>query len=271
MSQIAPLFNRLRAAARRPALMPFLVAGDPDLETTARAVETLVQAGADLVELGVPFSDPIADGPVNQRAYHRALAGGITPAGVLDAVHRLRARFEVPIVLLSYYNPLLQYGLQRFCVDAAAAGVDGLVVPDLPPDEAGELLGPARAVSLDLSFLLAPTSTDHRIQLAAERSSGFIYCVSLTGVTGVRERLSGEVEGLVGRIRKVTSLPVCVGFGVSTPEQAREVGAVADGVIVGSAIVALLERPDGVERLREFASSLRSALDGVQVKEGASS
>lgn len=270
MSRIASVFDRLRAA-RRPALMPFLVAGDPDLRTTSRAVEALVHAGADLIELGVPFSDPIADGPVNQRAYSRALAAGVMLGDVLDGVRHLRARVAVPIVLLSYYNPLLQYGLQRFCADAAAAGVDGLVVPDLPPDEAGELLAPARAASLDVSFLLAPTSTDARIRLAAERSSGFIYCVSLIGVTGVRDRLSGEVEGLVGRIRQLTTLPVCVGFGVSTPEQAREVGAVADGVIVGSAIVALLEQPDGEERLVEFAGSLRAALNSVRVKEGASS
>lgn len=259
MSRIAEVFARLRSHGRA-AFMPFVVAGDPDLHTTARAVQTLADAGADLIELGVPFSDPVADGPTNQRAYQRALAGGTTLAHVLDLVRSLRGRLELPITLLSYYNLLLQYGPAAFCGHAVDAGVDGVVVPDLPPDEADELIDPARAAGLDTIFLLAPTSTEARIRLVAERSTGFIYGVSLAGVTGIREQLSGEVETLVGRIRAHTPLPICVGFGVSTPEQARQVGAVADGVIVGSAIVALLERADGLTRLRELAQSLRRAL-----------
>lgn len=259
MSRIGDVFARLRAEGRS-AFMPFVVAGDPDLHTTARVVEMLADAGADLIELGVPFSDPVADGPTNQRAYQRALAGGTSLVHVLDLVRALRGRLELPIALLSYYNPLLQYGPAAFCAHAVQAGVDGVIVPDLPPDEADELIDPARAAGLDTIFLLSPTSTDARIRLVADRSTGFIYCVSLTGVTGVRERLSGEVEALVARIRQHTALPVCVGFGVSTPEQARQAGAVADGVIVGSAIVVLLERSDGVARLRELASALRTAL-----------
>lgn len=261
MSRIGDVFARLRTEGR-PAFMPFVVGGDPDLRTTARAVEMLADSGADLIELGVPFSDPVADGPTNQRAYQRALAGGTGPAQVLDLVRSLRGRLELPITLLSYYNPLLQYGPATFCGHAVDAGVDGVIVPDLPPDEADELLDPARAAGLDTIFLLSPTSTDARIRLVAGRSTGFIYCVSLTGVTGAREHLSGEVETLVGRIRAHTTLPVCVGFGVSTPEQAREVGAAADGVIVGSAIVALLERPDGLARARELAGAIRAALEG---------
>lgn len=269
MSRIAPTFERLRAE-RRAALMPFVVAGHPDLPSTARAVQTLEGAGADLIELGVPFSDPVADGLTNQRAYQRALAAGVTPPQVLDLVRDVRGRVALPVVLLSYYNPLLQYGLGRFCRDAVSAGVDGLVVPDLPPDEAADLRAAATASALDTIFLLSPTSTDARIRLAAERSSGFIYCVSLTGVTGARDRLSSDVEGLVARIKQVTSLPVCVGFGVSTPEQVRQVATFADGVIIGSAIVALLDRGgDGLAHLGEFASSLRAALDGVRVGEGA--
>lgn len=261
MSRIAPLFERLRAS--RAALMLFIVAGDPDLASTAHAVEALVRAGADLIELGVPFSDPIADGPINQRAYQRALAAGVSLRDVLGLVRDLRARFGLPIVLLSYFNPLLQFGLDRFCAEAVASGVDGVVVPDLPPDEAGDLARHARAAGLDLIFLLSPTSTDARIRLAGAQSSGFIYCVSLTGVTGVRDRLSGEVEGLVKRIRQHTGLPVCVGFGVSTADQVRQVAAVADGVIVGSAIVALLEQDGGLARLEEFVSGLRATLDGA--------
>jgi len=269
MSRIAAVFDRLQAQ-RRPAFMPFVVAGDPDLHTTARVVETLVDAGADLIELGVPFSDSVADGPTNQRAYQRALAGGTHLEQVLALVAQLRPRVAVPIVLLTYYNPVVQYGQPAFCAEAVRCGVDGVVVPDLPPDEADDLIAPARGVGLDTIFLLAPTSTDERIRLVAQRSTGFIYCVSLTGVTGPRDRLSGEVEGLLRRIRAQTSLPICVGFGVSTPEQAREVGAVADGVIVGSTIVALLERPDGPARVRELAAALRAALDGVTVGETAS-
>lgn len=268
MSRIAAAFERLRAD-RRPAFMPFVVAGDPDLATTARVVETLVDAGADMVELGVPFSDPVADGPTNQRAYQRALAGGTHLDRVLELVAGLRGRVAIPIVLLSYYNPIMQYGHERFAADAVGAGVDGVVTPDLPPDEADALIAAARPAGLDTIFLLSPTSTDARIRLVAQRSTGFIYGVSLTGVTGVRDQVSGELAGLVRRIRAHTGLPVCVGFGVSTPEQVQQVGAVADGVIVGSAIVALLERSDGVARLRELAAALRGALDGVTVGEAA--
>ena len=268
MSRIAGVFERLRGH-RRPAFMPFVVAGDPDLRTTARAVEALVDAGADFVELGVPFSDPVADGPTNQRAYLRALAGGTQLGQVLDLVGGLRRRVSVPIVLLSYYNPIVQFGQERFAAGAVRAGVDGVVVPDLPPDEADELIAAARPAGLDTIFLLSPTSTDARIRLVAQRSTGFIYCVSLTGVTGVRDQVSGELETLIPRIRTQTAMPVCVGFGVSTPEQAQQIGVLADGVIVGSAIVALLERSDGVLRARELAASLRGALDGVTVGEAA--
>ena len=260
MSRIAPAFERLHAARRR-ALIPFLVAGDPGVDVTVRAVEALSEAGADLIELGVPFSDPVADGPVNQRAYVRALAAGVSLHTVFDLVKTLRTRATLPIVLLSYYNPILQYGLEEFCRDAAGAGVDGVVVPDLPPDEGGDLAGPAKTAGLDVIFLLAPTSTDSRIDLVAAHSSGFIYCVSLTGVTGPRDQLADGVDDLVQRIRRRTPLPICVGFGVSTPEQAQSVAAVADGVIVGSALVALLERPDGIPRMAELVRAIRAAID----------
>ncbi len=265
MSRIAAVFERLRTA-RRTALMPFVVAGDPDLAATADEVAALTRAGADIIELGVPFSDPVADGPVNQRAYQRALAGGVTLRDVLNLVGQVRP--AVPVVLLSYYNPVVQYGVGRFCDDAASHGVDGIAIPDLPADEADELVAAARPVGLDTVFLLAPTSTDARIRLAAARSTGFIYCVSVTGVTGVRDRLPEEIQGLVGKIKKLTRLPVCVGFGVSTPEQARHVAGVADGVIVGSALVSLLEQPEGrIGRLERFVHDLREAIDAVGARE----
>jgi tryptophan synthase alpha chain len=247
-------------------LIPFLVAGDPDLATTAQAIDVLTQAGADLLELGVPFSDPIADGPINQRSSQRALAGGVTISMVLDLVRQLRGRRAVPLVVLSYYNPILQYGLPRFCADAVSAGIDGLVIPDLPAHEGDELIAAARAVGLDTIFLLAPTSTTERIRLVAERASGFIYCVSLTGVTGVREVVEGGLAPLVQRIRAATTLPVCVGFGVSTPEQARQLTEIADGVIVGSALVSVLESSgDRLAQLGRLVGELRRAIDRDRV------
>src|SRR5947199_126079 len=191
-----------------------------------------------------------------------ALSGRVTLRSVLDLVGR--ARPAVPVVLLSYYNPIIQFGVERFCVDAALAGVDGVVIPDLPADEADELVASARPAGLDTIFLLAPTSTDARIRVTAGRSSGFIYGVSVTGVTGVRDRLPEDIPELIGRIKKWTRLPVCVGFGVSTPEQARRVAEVADGVIVGSALVSMLEQPgDQVVRLDQFVRELREAIDAV--------
>lgn len=268
MNRIQRTFSRLRAE-QRTGLIPFVMAGDPDLPTTEQVVEALASAGADLIELGVPFSDPVADGPINQRASQRALRHGVALVDVLNLVGRMRSRVSLPFVVLSYYNPILQYGLARFCADAAASGVDGVVIPDLPPDEARELIDAARSVDLDTIFLLAPTSTDARIHLVAERSTGFIYCVSLTGVTGIRDHLSEDVRELVRKIKKVTQLPVCVGFGVSTPDQARQVAEVADGVIVGSALVSLLEAPgDRIARLQEFVGGLRKSVDAVRVGEG---
>ncbi|OLC31752.1 MAG: tryptophan synthase subunit alpha [Armatimonadetes bacterium 13_1_40CM_64_14] len=265
MSRLAQVFTRLRAS-HKTALVAFVAAGDPDLATTAEEVGALSRGGADILELGVPFSDPVADGPVNQRAYQRALARGVTLGDVLDLAGRVRS--AVPMVLLSYYNPVLQYGLQRFCVESARSGVDGLVVPDLPPDEADDLITSARPAGLDTIFLLAPTSTDARIRLAAARSTGFIYCVSVTGVTGVRDRVPEELHGLVRRIKTQSPLPVCVGFGVSTPQQARQIAGVADGVIVGSALVSLAEEPqDRIARLEQFVRDLREALDALPARE----
>jgi tryptophan synthase alpha chain len=264
VSRIAPTFARLKAEGRR-ALMPFIMGGDPSLEATETFLTRCAEAGADLLEIGIPFSDPIADGPVNQRAALRALRAGTTLAGVLDMVSRMRRQVTQPIVLLSYYNPILCLGLVPFATRAAEAGVDGVVIPDLPPEEGAALRAAADPADLDVVFLAAPTSTDARLARVASASQGFIYCVSLTGVTGVRANLGSDVGALVGRLRAHTRLPVCVGFGVSTPEHARQIASVADGVIVGSAIVATIEREGAGAgaALREFVGALRGGVDAA--------
>ena len=252
----------LRARGRR-ALIPYIMAGDPDPRATARLVDILVASGADAVELGVPFSDPIADGPVNQRAGLRALAHGMTLRSALDLVAGLRERVQVPLAFMTYYNLILRHGLEAFCRDAAAAGVDGLIVADLPPEEGGGLITAARRVDLATIFLLAPTSTEERIRAVAAASTGFIYCVSRTGVTGVRDDLPEGVRELVLRIREQTQTPICVGFGISRPAQAREVASVADGVIVGSAIVKMIEEaPDRLAAVGAFVRDLKTAVGG---------
>jgi tryptophan synthase alpha chain len=264
MSRIDSTFASLRRRGRR-ALLPFVMGGDPSLEATRTFLVECANAGADLLEIGVPFSDPIADGPVNQRAAQRALDRGTTLEGVLETAARVRRAVSVPIVLLSYYNPILRFGLEEFARAAAAAGVDGVVIPDLPPDEGAALKAAADPAGLDTIFLAAPTSTDRRLAEVAEASRGFVYCVSLTGVTGVRTSLTGDVGELVTRLRRHTALPICVGFGVSTADHARQVASVADGVIVGSAIVSIVEREgtNAASALFEFVTSLRGGVDAA--------
>ena len=251
----------LRAQGRR-ALIPYFMAGDPDPRTTGVLVDAVVAAGADAVELGVPFSDPIADGPVNQRAGLRAMRHGMNVSRALDIVAGLRARSEVPFVFMTYYNLILHYGLQLFCRDAAGAGLDGVIVADLPPEEGAALIAEAGAAGLATVFLLAPTSTDERIKAVAAASTGFVYCVSLTGVTGIRDELPAGVRDLIVRIKRQTATPVCVGFGISRPEQARMLRDVVDGIIVGSAIVKMIEEsPQAPDRVGAFVRNLRRAID----------
>jgi len=251
----------LRARGRR-ALIPYFMAGDPDPRTTGRLVDAVVAAGADAVELGVPFSDPIADGPVNQRAGLRAMRHGMNLSRALDLVAEMRARSQVPFVFMTYYNLILHHGLDVFCRDAQAAGLDGVIVADLPPEEGAALVAEAGKVGLATVFLLAPTSTEERIKAVVAASTGFVYCVSLTGVTGVRDELPPGVRELVVRIKRQTATPVCVGFGISRAEQAREIASVADGVIVGSAIVRMIEEaPQAIDRVGAFVHSLREAID----------
>ncbi len=264
MSRLADTFAALRARRER-ALIPYFTAGDPSLADTRRLVVEVVRRGADVVELGVPFSDPLADGPVIQRAGQRALAAGVTVPRVLELVRDLRSGdVEVPLVLLTYYNPILAFGLEAFARAAAGAGVDGVIVADLPPEEAGPLAAEAGRAGIDLVHMVAPTSTPARMRLIASRSRGFVYFVSLTGVTGVRAALAPDLERQLRTLRAVTTRPICVGFGISTPEHAAVIGRHADGVIVGSAVVALVEkhtgRPELIEEVGRFVESLKAPL-----------
>jgi tryptophan synthase alpha chain len=264
MSRIGQTFAGLRRRGER-ALIPYFTAGDPSLGITRQLLAEAARRGADLIELGVPFSDPLADGPVIQRASQRALASGVTLGRVLELVREARGEVSLPLVLLTYYNPVLAFGLKAFAQTAVEAGVDGVIVADLPPEEAGPLSVEARAAGLDLVHLVAPTSPPERMRMIARRSRGFIYAVSLTGVTGVRAELPPDLARYLRDLRAVTTKPICVGFGLSTPEQAAAVARYADGVIVGSAIVRLVEEaPTGSETLvpevGRFIASLKAPL-----------
>jgi tryptophan synthase alpha chain len=252
------------------ALITYVMAGDPSLQETEQLVVELEQAGADIIELGVPFSDPIADGPVIQQAAERALRSGTSLRTILSMVKRLRVRTQIPLVLMAYYNSIHAFGPERFCQESAEVGVDGLILPDMPPDEAGPLKGPAAAAGLPLIFLLAPTSTEERRTFVARQSQGFVYYVSLTGITGAKLLNLADVGKNVEKIRKVTKIPVAVGFGVATPEDAAKVSAIADGVIVGSAIVKQIDvhrqKPGMVKHVAEFVRSLKTAMRAAQPK-----
>lgn len=266
---ISPIDNVFAQCAReeRAAFIPFLMAGDPSLERTAEFLEAAAAGGADIIELGVPFSDPIADGPTNQRATVRALKAGTKLSAILELVARQRDRLGVPIVLFTYFNPIHARGVERFAEQAAASGVDGVLCVDLPPEEGERELVPAlRAQGVDAIFLLSPTSTKERIDRVARASSGFVYYVSRTGVTGERSALATDLVKDVKRLGKRVDLPIAVGFGLSSPDQVAAVGEVADGVVVGSALVRYLEEnashPDLPalleDRIRELSAPLRS-------------
>ena len=262
MSRIKEAFDNL-ARDQKKGFIPFITAGDPDLETTKHLMIELANVGATLIELGIPFSDPMADGPVIQRASERALRHGFGLSEILDLVRDVRKQTKVPIVLFSYFNPLLQFGLEKLVREAEHAEVDGILVTDLTPEEAGRFSAMLRAHEIDLIFLVAPTSTDERLKLIAARASGFIYAVSRAGITGAREAVSAEAEKLVNRVRTVSALPVAVGFGISKPEHVRDVWRFADAAVVGSAIVKTIEDNDGnadlVKEIGKFAASLMAA------------
>lgn len=257
MSRIGRKFSRIRKKGGK-AFIPYIMAGDPDLRRTGELVKILEDCGADIIELGVPFSDPLADGPTIQKAAQRALAEGVTMGSVIGFVAELRKTTDIPIILMTYYNPIFKYGEERFANDASFSGVDGIIVPDLPPDEASGLISCCREKGIDTVFLLAPTSTGDRIAKVAKSSSGFIYYVSITGITGAKLSIDPAIQSHIMQIRKVTDKPIAVGFGISSPEEASVVSGFADGVIVGSAIVKMAERDD--EHLKEYLLSLRKAI-----------
>ncbi len=263
MSRIGPRFDELRKAGER-ALVPFVTAGDPDLDTTGELVLAMAEAGADLVEIGVPFSDPSADGPTIQRASERALARGVTLRQVLRLVKGLRSQTRTPLLLMGYANPYYAMGAQGFAETAAEAGVDGVICPDLPPEEGADLYAQLTARDIDPVLLAAPTTTDARLALLARETRGFLYYVSLTGVTSARSELATGIEAGIERIRALSEIPVCVGFGISTPAHAAEVGRVADGVVVGSAIVDRIEaagdRRAVVRSVADFVAELKAPL-----------
>jgi tryptophan synthase alpha chain len=249
-SRISLRFADLRHSGEM-GLVAYLTAGDPSLAATEQFVLALANAGADVIELGVPFSDPVADGPVIQRASERALRGGTTLAGVLSLVKSLRAKTEVPLVLFSYFNPVLQMGLEKFADAAKAAGADGVLITDLTPEEGEEYRNTMQSCGLDTIFLAAPTSTDERLALIAKASSGFLYLISRTGVTGAKDQLAEELPALARRVRRVTELPIAIGFGISLPGHVSMLGGLADAAVVGSALVEEIERAATVEAAAE--------------------
>jgi len=262
-TRISQTWERLKQENKR-ALIPYITAGDPSLETTRQLIFGLEQAGADMIEVGMPFSDPMADGPTIQKASERALASKVSLKSVLGMVKEVRKKTEIPIILFGYYNPFFIYGTKRLAFDAHEAGVDGILVVDLPPEEADELKVFTDQAGLNLIFLLAPTSTEERIRLIASKASGFIYYVSVTGVTGARSTLDKDIKRYVKKIRKFSSLPVGVGFGISTPDQVNRVMRFADAVIVGSALIKVIEAniksPYLVQRAKKFIWELKQAM-----------
>ncbi len=261
-NRIKKCFDGLRKRGE-VALVPFITAGDPDLDTTRGLLDALCRGGADMIEVGVPFSDPTADGPAIQRSSARALDKGVSLPKILEMISSLRRKSDVPIVLFGYYNPIFHYGVERFANDARDAGVDGLLVVDLPPEEARELYDPAHDAGLEMIFLLAPTSDVSRVRAVMKLAGGFVYFVSMTGVTGSKKIETAVVEKLVSGLRENCRLPIGVGFGITTPEEVTQVAKFADAVVVGSAIVRLIEEnsnaADLEERLEAFVRELKNA------------
>jgi len=257
MSRIKNVFNH----TGHKALITYITVGYPDLETTIRAASVLAENGADIIELGVPFSDPLADGATIQESSHIALKNGITLENCLETAEKLRRKISLPLVLMGYFNPILSYGLEKFCRDCAQAGIDGLIIPDLPPEEGTSLECAAREKGIDQIYLLSPNSTKERIKIVSEKSSGYIYLVSVTGVTGPRDSLPAGLDQFINRVREATTLPLCVGFGISTPAQARQIARLADGVIIGSRLIQLMKINPTLTTLVDFIRETRMALD----------
>ena len=263
MNKIEKTFQELKQKNQK-ALIAFITAGDPDIGSTVQYIHALEKGGADIIELGVPFSDPLADGPVIQKSALRALQSGTTLKKIIHMVSMGRKTCSVPIILMSSYNPVFRYGEKAFVKDAVNAGVDGIIVPDLPPEEAAPLSKLSKNKGLDMIFLLAPTSTEERIKIVSKLSGGFIYYVSLTGVTGTRKKLAKNLKTNISKIKLISSKPIAIGFGISTPEQAAFSAGISDGAIVGSAIVKIIEKNsnsnEASKEIKQFINSMKEAI-----------
>jgi tryptophan synthase alpha chain len=260
MSRIEAVFKQ----KNHKALIAYVTVGYPDIEATLKVVPLLAECGCDIVELGIPFSDPMADGATIQRASFKALENGVNTALCLATVKKLSKKTSIPLVFMTYFNPIYQYGLAKFCNDCVASGIDGLIVPELPPEEGDELENLAGKSGVDLIYLLAPTSKDERVKLVASKSRGFIYLVTIAGVTGTRTELPPELGKFTLKVKRFARQPVCVGFGISTPEQAAQVAQTADGVIIGSKLIQLMENDDAaMTATQSFVRETRKALDSI--------
>jgi tryptophan synthase alpha chain len=257
MSRLDSVFHK----AGHKALIPYITTGYPDVEATLKAVPLLAENGADIIELGIPFSDPLADGATIQESSYQALKNGITPQICMETARKIRTVTDIPLVFMTYFNPVLNYGLDQFCQDCVNSGVDGLIVPDLQPEEGAALECAAQEGGLDLIYLLSPNSTQERVRTVAAKSKGFIYLVSITGVTGARTDLPHGLEDFIKRVRQVTTKPLCVGFGISTAEQAAQVAEIADGVIVGSKLIQLMKSDASLNSLQIFMGEMRQTIN----------
>ena len=261
MSRLESVFKQIN----HKALIAYVTVGYPNIEATLKVVPLLADCGCDIVELGIPFSDPMADGATIQHASFKALENGVNTERCLDIAKKLNKNTNVPLVFMTYYNPVYQYGLKKFCSDCVAAGIDGLIIPELPPEEGDELGNLASKSGVDIIYLLAPTSAEERIKLVARKSRGFIYLVSIAGVTGTRSELPPDLGKFIFKVKQFAKLPVCVGFGISTPKQAAQVAKTADGVIIGSKLIQLLETDDtAMTATQSFIRETRKALDNIR-------
>ena len=261
MSRLESVFKQ----KNHKALIAYVTVGYPNIEATLKVVPLLAESGCDIVELGIPFSDPMADGATIQRASFKALENGVTTSLCLDIAKKLSKKTSIPLVFMTYFNPIYQYGLEKFCHDCVASGIDGLIVPELPPEEGDELGNLAGKSGVDLIYFLAPTSVEERIKLVANKARGFIYLVSIAGVTGARNELPPDLGKFISRVKQLAKQPVCVGFGISTPEQAARIAQTADGVIIGSKLIQLLETDDAaMTATQSFIRDTRKALDSIK-------
>jgi len=260
MSRLESVFKQ----KNHKALIAYVTVGYPNIEATLKVVPLLAESGCDIVELGIPFSDPMADGATIQRASFKALENGVTTSLCLDIAKKLSKKTPIPLVFMTYFNPIYQYGLEKFCHDCVASGIDGLIVPELPPEEGDELGNLAGKSGVDLIYFLAPTSVEERIKMVANKARGFIYLVSIAGVTGARNELPPDLGKFISRVKQLAKQPVCVGFGISTPEQAARIAQTADGVIIGSKLIQLMETDDAaMTATQSFIKDIRKALDNI--------